>query len=145
MGFVELQSLSELLEELQDIVTCLVLDSAHEHRPEQVIINLDVVSVSGQHYKALSILLETLAPLQEEHELFKDLGRHMVIILQEVLHGLTKQYRVLLVDTNEHYELQKIRLDVLDFFKFKHVLDDLLVVLLLGVQCHSLEQGAVDS
>lgn len=69
----------------------------------------------------------------------------MVIILQEILHGLTKQYRVLLVDTNEHYELQKIRLDVLDFFKFKHVLDDLLVVLLLGVQCHSLEQGAVDS
>lgn len=67
----------------------------------------------------------------------------MVIILKQVFHSLPQQYRVLLVNAHKNQKFKEFRVNVVFVLKLQHVLNDFLIVFLLGVQCNSFEQRSV--
>ena len=56
--------------------------------------------VTSHHDEALGIFLEALGTLEEKHKVLEDPLRNLVVALEEVLHVLTEQNWVLLIDTN---------------------------------------------
>lgn len=143
MRLVQFQLLAELLKQFEHIVTSLVLDSANEHWPQQIIVNLDCRRFSSQHNELLGVLLEPLTSFKEQHELLEHSWCQIKIILQHVLHALTNEDRILLIHTDKQHQLENLRVDGVSILELQHVLHDLLVVFLFRVQGNCLQQGSI--
>jgi hypothetical protein len=139
---VELDVLSELFEELQNVISSFVLDCAQEHRAQESVINLHISRLMDQNDKAFRVFLETLAALQKEHKVFECGYRDRVVVLQEILHVLAEHNGYFLLNADKHNQIND-RLVNLATFMLNHVLDNLLEMLFLGMKSHRLKQTAV--
>ena len=84
---VEFQILSELLEQLEDVLGCLKLHSSLEERSDHLVVNLDVLGLLGEENEALSIFFEAFASLKEHDESLERVLVNPVVVLQQVLEG----------------------------------------------------------
>lgn len=93
--------------------------------------------------ESLRIFLESLASLEEENKLLECRRFNLVPVLDQVLHGLTEENRVFLLDADEVDQIYHRRVDIGRIVVANDMLDDLFEVLLLGIEGYSLEETYV--
>jgi len=138
-SLVQLEVLSKLLKQFQHVLSFLVLDLSQEHRPQQIIVCLNMLGFTCHDNKSLCVFLVSLASLKEHNEISKDLWRHWVIVLHEVLHRVTQQNRMLLVNSNISNHLDQLWCDLVLIFMSNHMLNQLLKMFLLRVDSQCLQ------
>jgi len=138
-----------LFEKLKNLISTLVLNRSKENRLDQLVVNLDMLRIVSQGQETSGISLISLASLQEKNEGLEGSGVDLKLFIGQKhgLEGLTDIHRVFLLDANSHDQIDDVSRDlvgVLIVLRFNHVFDDLLEVLLLGVESHRLQQASVD-
>ena len=136
---VKLKILSVLLEEFKNILGSLELHSAKEEGPNQLVGQLNVARILTHEEEAISIFFKSFASLQEENESLEGALFHLEAILNQILHDVTEKHGVFLVNSNESDQIDQVALHVFRLIIQDEILNDLFIVLFLGLQSNRLK------